>query len=324
MKSCSKSVSTRRSIIASTGCTPRSLRDVGDRRVRRQPVLVHADALEVGRPRLRADATARRVVGVRSPRRRAAPELRDRAGSAAAPLRDRHGTSCHSGSRSNGTRVLNDNSTEMPRQCVCAITRRRRRRPRRGSRGGARRRGSRRSRTSSAPGCRREVAHPREGPRRVVSGSGAIMPPSAPSKMPAPSVAHHADEPHDLVPRREPRRDRPVVGRLVVLAARRREADGAGADRVRELLRHRARGRRRRPRASNARSPIAHVRSAEWPMFAAKLMPFGRRVDGVEVLGERLEAPVDALGERRRIDVLGALEVAHHQRAFASLRPARA
>ena len=36
-------------------------------------------------------------------------------------------------------------------------------------------------------------------------------------------------------------------------------------------------------------------------------------VDGVEILGERLEAPVDPFGQRHRVDVLGPLEVADHQ-----------
>src|SRR3989441_10051611 len=52
-------------------------------------------------------------------------------------------------------------------------------------------------------------------------------------------VAHHADEPAHLVPRREPARDRPAVGRLVDRRARGREADRAGADRVAELALHR-------------------------------------------------------------------------------------
>ncbi len=42
-------------------------------------------------------------------------------------------------------------------------------------------------------------------------------------------------------------------------------------------------------------------------------MPLGRPVDGVEVLGEGLPAPVDAGGQGGRVDVLGPLEVAHHQ-----------
>ena len=44
-------------------------------------------------------------------------------------------------------------------------------------------------------------------------------------------------------------------------------------------------------------------------------------VDGVEVLGEGLEAPVDAGGQGRRIDVLGPFEVAHDQLAFVRIAP---
>ena len=51
-------------------------------------------------------------------------------------------------------------------------------------------------------------------------------------------LAHDADELRDLAPRRDARRDRPVVGRLVVLAARCREPDGAGTDRLREVGLH--------------------------------------------------------------------------------------
>ena len=63
-----------------------------------------------------------------------------------------------------------------------------------------------------------------------------------------------------------------------------------------------------------ARSPIAHVRSAECPMFAAKLMPFGRPSTASRYSGKRLEGPVDAGGQRRGVDVLGAFEVADDER----------
>src|SRR5207244_5852703 len=53
-------------------------------------------------------------------------------------------------------------------------------------------------------------------------------------------LAHHADEPPDLAPRRQPAGDRPAIGRLVDRRARGREAHRAGADRVTELALHRA------------------------------------------------------------------------------------
>ena len=47
-------------------------------------------------------------------------------------------------------------------------------------------------------------------------------------------------------------------------------------------------------------------------------------LDGVEVLGERLETPVDAGGERGRIDVLRAFEVANDERVLGRHAPVRA
>ena len=48
-------------------------------------------------------------------------------------------------------------------------------------------------------------------------------------------------------------------------------------------------------------------------MLAAKLMPLARRSTASRYSGKRLEAPVDSLGQRHRVDVLGPLQVADHQ-----------
>ncbi len=152
-------------------------------------------------------------------------------------------------------------------------------------------------------------------PLSRASGSGADMPASAPSKMPGAELAHHRRPGRHLVPRRQAGGDRPVVGGLVVLGARRGEADGPGLGSTSsswpamsgQVVVASA-------SSSKARSPMAQVRRAECPMLAAKLIPLARPVDGVEVLGEGLEAPVDARRQRGRVDVLGPLEVAHHER----------
>ena len=317
MNSCSKSLSTARSIIASTGCTPRSRATSATDGFGGSPLPVHADAFEVGRSGLRADAAVRRVVGVACRVDEPVAESRDRADRCSCAASGRARNSCHAGRRSKGTRVLNDSNTEMPRQCVCAMTR-----PpaaaassRKSSRGPA-------PRIATKPNVigtwlvAARSRHPGERARRVVRDRAPIMPPSAPSKMPAPrspiTSTSCTTSSHDAS--RE--RDRPIVGRLVVLAARRREADRAGADRVLELAGHRARGRRRSPRSSNARSPIAHVRSARVPDVRREVDALRQRVDRVEVLGKGLEAPVDAFGQRDRIDVFGPFEIAHDQRAL--------
>ena len=51
-------------------------------------------------------------------------------------------------------------------------------------------------------------------------------------------------------------------------------------------------------------------------MLAAKLMPLARRSTASRYCGKGLEAPVDSLGQRHRVDVLGPLEVADHQGPF--------
>ena len=73
--------------------------------------------------------------------------------------------------------------------------------------------------------------------------------------------------------------------------------------------------------SSKARSPMAHVRSAECPMLAAKLIPLGSRSTASRYCGEGLEAPVDAGGQRGRVDVLGPFEVADHQGALRRSAP---
>ena len=117
----------------------------------------------------------------------------------------------------------------------------------------------------------------RPSDRRRSSGSGEDMPASAPSKMPRPEFAHHADQLRRPRPRTPTARPR------------------AGCRTSRGARCARSRSRWRPPRMdsaswpfmaarsssvasySKARSPMAHVRRAECPMLAAKLMPLGRR-----------------------------------------------
>jgi hypothetical protein len=52
------------------------------------------------------------------------------------------------------------------------------------------------------------------------------------------------------------------------------------------------------------------------PDVGGEVDALGQAVDGVEVLRERLERPIDAFRERGRVDVLRSLEVAHDERAL--------
>ena len=120
---------------------------LGDGRVRRQPLLVDPDALEVGRAGLRADAGPAAVVGVARGVDQPRPELAGRrAAPGAARPRAARGTRSTRGAGRTGSLVLNDSRTEMPRQWVwrdeaAALATR----LRRGSRGAGRRLASRRS-----------------------------------------------------------------------------------------------------------------------------------------------------------------------------------
>ena len=68
--------------------------------------------------------------------------------------------------------------------------------------------------------------------------------------------------------------------------------------------------------------PLAHGPGAQGrvPDVGREVDALGQAVDGVEVLGEGLEAPVDAGGQGGRVHVLGPLEVAHHQRPLVVMR----
>ena len=106
-------------------------------------------------------------------------------------------------------------------------------------------------------------------------------------------VAHDAHQPAELVPRREARRDRTVVGRLVVLAARGREADRAGAQRGVELTLHEREVVVGRLLLEGAlpHGPRAQGRVADVGRVVDGLR---QAVDGLQVLRERLPAPLDA------------------------------
>ncbi len=67
--------------------------------------------------------------------------------------------------------------------------------------------------------------------------------------------------------------------------------------------------------AFSLEGPLAHGPGAQRRVadVGGEVDALGQAVDGVEVLGERLEAPVDARRQGGRIDVLGPLEVADDQ-----------
>ncbi len=132
-----------------------------------------------------------------------------------------------------------------------------------------------------------------------------------------------ADDPHqlvDLAPRRQSRRDRPVVGGLVLHGPRRREPGRSGVETLTELRGHRAHvvvvG------LVLERALAHHVRAERRVSEQRRVVhALGESVDRVEELRVGGPAPVDALGERDPGDVLGSLEVAHHQhRLFGGRR----
>ena len=124
--------------------------------------------------------------------------------------------------------------------------------------------------------------------------------------------AHHANQLADFIPRREAARDRLVVGSLMVARARRGKADRARADRIAHLALHRFEVVRR---GLLRERPLAHHVSAQRGMahVGGVVDALGRAVDRVEVLREGLPRPLDPGLHRLGRDVLGALEVAHHQ-----------
>ena len=116
-------------------------------------------------------------------------------------------------------------------------------------------------RPGRAGGRRTRPAPP--GSLERAAGSWAI------SNMPVPTSPMHADQRRDLVPvaRRE------ATGRSSEVSwfggAAGGEADGAGPQRVAQLAGHDGQVVVATASSSKARSPMAHVRRAEWPMWAA-------------------------------------------------------
>ena len=108
--------------------------------------------------------------------------------------------------------------------------------------------------------------------------------------MPAPIVAHDADERCDLVPVGEAAGDRAVVGRLVVRRCDGREADGAGAQRVAQLARHR---REVVLGGLLLEGALAHGPGAQRGVadVAGVVDALGQPLERVEVLGEGLPGP---------------------------------
>ena len=242
-----RSVSSARSMISSTGSTPRARGDLGDRGVRRQRRVEHLHPVELGRPGLAAERLGvRAVVGdLHQPRddvRVVEPaRAARRAGSARTRATREAGRTAAA--------VRNDDNVPMPRRMGQPDRARRRRRRRRGTRAPASFIAADHDRDArSSTRELDELSRRRSlvGRRRVLDElehAGA-------------ELAEHVDERAHLVPRREPRRDRPVVGRLVVDRARGREPERAGAQRRGRARPPSRAGRRRSPSPSNARSPI--------------------------------------------------------------------
>ena len=65
--------------------------------------------------------------------------------------------------------------------------------------------------------------------------------------------------------------------------------------------------------SSKARSPMAHVRSAECPMLAAKLMPLASRSTASRYSGKVSKLQSMPAARRGRVHVLGPFEIADHQ-----------
>ena len=110
------SVSSASWIITSTGCTPARGGDVGDRRVRRHRRVEHPHAVELRRAGLPAERLAvRALVGdLHQP----GHDVGVVGAGAAAPRPGKARSSRHSGSRSKGSWVRNDEKAPMPRGWV--------------------------------------------------------------------------------------------------------------------------------------------------------------------------------------------------------------
>src|SRR5260370_4827237 len=125
-------------------------------------------------------------------------------------------------------------------------------------------------------------------------------------------LTHHTDQLPHFVPIRETARDRLPVGRLMVARARGREADCAGANRAADFALHRGQVFRR---GFIGKRAFAHYVGAQRRManVGGVVDALGSLIDRVEVLRKRLPRPLDTGLHRLGRDVLGALEIAHHE-----------
>jgi hypothetical protein len=125
-------------------------------------------------------------------------------------------------------------------------------------------------------------------------------------------AADDADERLHLGPGRQSGRDGAIVGGGVCPAARRGEPGGAGAQRGPQLGGHR--GEILVGGGLLERS-LAHGEGAERRVTDRRgvVQPLGQPVERVEVLGEGLPGPGDALGHGLPGDVLGPFEAAHDE-----------
>ena len=147
------------------------------------------------------------------------------------------------------------------------------------------------------------------GPDCGVGGQHAAIDPFEDA---APLRSHDPDQRDHLLPGGQAGRHGPVVGRLVMLDPRGGEADCARLEGVRQLACHESQvvgcG-------LLLERPFAHGPGPQGgvPDIGGEVDALREAIDGVEIFGERLEAPVDPLGQRHRVDVLGPLEIADHQ-----------
>ena len=238
MKSWRRSLSTARSRISSTGSTPRSAAasaTVGfggtGRSKTRICVVVRAWA-----PRRRWRARSRRGVATSTSFRRNDSSRSAASCSSGGSAR----TSLQTGRRSKGVRLRNESTTEMPRLWVWPNMR-----PP-AARGGVDQVGaSPRGRSAGAhaerhrhPRLHRQVAHPDRALACARSGSMPRLNSVAISKMPVPrsprTPTSRQTSSHDA----SRDGDRSIVGRLVLVGARRGEPDRTGLHRVAQLVLH--------------------------------------------------------------------------------------
>ena len=300
--------------------------DVGHRRVGRQPLRVHA-----GCPRSRAAGPGRRrrvhraVVGVDRPRRRTARVLAGRASARSCSAIGQGPKVVPRGQQVEGQPGLERQQHRDPPAVGLGDE------PAAGAAPPSSRKSSRwpASRVATRPkvighlGLGGQLLHPpeRTGPASLGVGGhhaavGAFEDAGAESPMTADQL-------------RRPRPTTPAATR----PAGRRTSRGARCARSRTRWRRPGSTRSSWPfisarssssaSSSNARSPMAHVRSAECPTLAAKLMPLGAASTASRYSGKVSKLQSMPCGQRGGVDVLGPLEVAHDQGPLARRRPAR-